>query len=213
MNSHVGSSDQGWTQSWQMDSQQVKRVLKGTLHLDTEIVKEQWCCGRLTNGKGVTEADQASVCMYVPDLYVPDLCKPCHAPKIQLNNPSPLPPTTPWPGQSTTGQLLTTCPFYHTARGGRKTEQKEQINRWMTKKMWSHLCLHHSRALRPQHFDSLEHVDHTLVAHPFQHDGQCDEHACTTHSRTEKHKRHIASLLCQYLLKLRKKTALNLETL
>lgn len=111
-----------------MDSQQVKTVLKGTLHHDTEIVKEQWCCGRLTNGKGVTEADQAYVCMYVPDL-----CKPCHAPKIQLNNPSPH-PTKPWPGQSTTAQLLTTCPFYRTAQGGCKTEQREEINRWMTKK-------------------------------------------------------------------------------
>lgn len=55
----------------QMDSQQVKTVLKGTLHHDTEIVKEQWCYGRLTNGKGITEANQAYVCMYVPDLDVP----------------------------------------------------------------------------------------------------------------------------------------------
>ena len=149
-----------------------------------------------------------------------DLYKPCHArsepqPKIQPPPPTlpPHPPTKPWPGQSTTGQPLTTCPFYRTARGGRKTEQRERVKGWMTKPMWSHLCLHHSRALRAQHFDSLEHVDHTLIAHPFQHDGQCDEHACTTHSRTEKHKRHIASSLCPYLLKLWKKTGLNLETL
>ena len=54
-----------------MDSQKVKTVLKGTLRHDTEIAKEQWCYGRLTNGKGVTEADQAYVCMYVPDLCVP----------------------------------------------------------------------------------------------------------------------------------------------
>ena len=60
-----------WKQTNKMDSQQVKTVLKGTLHHDTEIVWEQWCYGRLTNGKGITEADQAYVCMYVPDLYVP----------------------------------------------------------------------------------------------------------------------------------------------
>ena len=60
----------------------------------------------------------------------------------------------------------------------------------MTKYKWSHLCLHHGRTLCPQHFDSLEHVDHTLIAHSFQHDGQRNEHACTAHSRTEKKKKN-----------------------
>lgn len=43
----------------------------------------------------------------------------------------------------------------------------------------THLCLHHGRPLRPQSLHRLEHVHHPLVAHPLQHDAQCDEHACT----------------------------------
>lgn len=41
----------------------------------------------------------------------------------------------------------------------------------------THLCLHHGRPLRSQSLHRLEHVHHPLVAHPLQHDAQCDEHA------------------------------------
>ena len=46
----------------------------------------------------------------------------------------------------------------------------------------THLCLHHGWPLRSQGLHRLEHVHHPLVAHPLQHDAECDEHACAPDS-------------------------------
>lgn len=47
-----------------------------------------------------------------------------------------------------------------------------------------YLGLHHGGPLCSQHFDSLEDVHSTFVAHPLQHNTEGDEDAGAAHSRT-----------------------------
>lgn len=48
----------------------------------------------------------------------------------------------------------------------------------------TYLRLHHGRALCAQGLHRLEHVHHTLVAHPLQDDAQSDEHPGAAHAST-----------------------------
>lgn len=47
-----------------------------------------------------------------------------------------------------------------------------------------YLGLHHGRPLRAQHFDSLEDIHRSFVAHPLQDDTQGDEDTCPPHTGT-----------------------------
>lgn len=47
-----------------------------------------------------------------------------------------------------------------------------------------YLCLHHGWSLCAQRLHGLEHVHHTLVAHPLQDDAQSDEHPGAAHAST-----------------------------
>lgn len=47
----------------------------------------------------------------------------------------------------------------------------------------SHLCLHHSWSLCPQHFHCLKNVYNALVSHSFQHNAESDENSSPTNTR------------------------------
>ena len=57
----------------------------------------------------------------------------------------------------------------------------------------THNRLYHSRSLHPEHFDSLVHINDSLISHPFQQDAQGHEHAWPSNSGTEKieHQKHF----------------------
>lgn len=54
----------------------------------------------------------------------------------------------------------------------------------VTHRRGTHLCLHHGRPLCPQGLHHLEQVHHALVAHPLQHNAECDEHASAPNPST-----------------------------
>lgn len=71
------------------------------------------------------------------------------------------------------------------------TQNKEQADsKDLTLDQWKltatglcgYLSLHHGRPLRAQHFDSLEDVHRSFVAHPLQDDTQGDEDTCPPHA-------------------------------
>ncbi len=51
-----------------------------------------------------------------------------------------------------------------------------------------YLCLHHGRPLRPERPDGLEDVDHPLVLHPLQHEGERHEDARPAHPGAAVHR-------------------------
>lgn len=50
----------------------------------------------------------------------------------------------------------------------------------------SHLCLHHSWSLCPQHFHCLKDVYYAFVSHSFQDDAEGDENTSSTNTRAVK---------------------------
>lgn len=55
----------------------------------------------------------------------------------------------------------------------------------------THLCLHHGWPLRPQGLHRLEHVHHSLIAHPLQHDAERDKHACAPDPSTAQREQEV----------------------
>ena len=61
----------------------------------------------------------------------------------------------------------------------------------------THLCLHHGRPLRPQGLHRLEHDHHPLVAHPLQHNAECDKHACAPNPSAVQREQEVPLETCQ----------------